>query len=356
MAVALGANRFFAYKSQTAHGTKASGFTTSMVPLRNGSIFKVNPILKARADAINVIPPFSNYYPVPKVVGWQAAFYLTNPTTAHVTVRDLLRTMFGRETLVTGPPITKTYDWYDPVIDGGTDTGTVLYGRCLTLHEQSDKSDGTAIYAHEVQDAVMEELKITWTPTDPVMIEMSGLASDLLDGQTDITPSYPDGSLFHWQHVRDTTTAGLRIGTANPPTATDNVIFSKAMLTVQNKMRYLPFLGNGTTKQVRQPARDDQTSVTLDVTMDVEDAVASQYESAGVITDWKNGAAVNLDFLTYIDANNILDLKASAATKSCFWETFEQTAQGYGAMQFAGTLRFAPAALADSFIKLTTFS
>jgi len=345
--IAQGSHRFFAYKSQTAHGTRASGFTTAVTPMRSGSIFKANAITKQRQDAINAILPYTGYYQIPKIVNWKAGFYLVNPTTAHPTVRDFLRSFLGKETTAVGPPITKTFVISDPLIDGAADAGSNLFGRALTLHEETQRSDGTLIYAHEVQDAVIEDLKITWVPDAPILIEMSGLASDLQDGATTITPVYPDGALFLWSAVKDTTTAGLRIGTANPPVATDNVIFSKATLHLQQKIRYLPFLGAGAGFQVRIPTRDDLVQMTMDVEMDVEGSVASQYDATDVIAHWKANTDVNLDFLSYIDATDILDIKCSATPsgtthRGCFIESFEQTAQGYGAMRFAMTVRFAP--------------
>lgn len=357
MSIAQGFNRFLAYKSQTAHGTKASGLTSSMVALRSGTIFNVNPILQAQADAINALAPFGAYRSVPKIVPWQASVLFYNPTTAHATVRDFLRSVFGRETTAAGPPLTKTFDVFDPLIDGGTDSGTVLYGRCLTLHEEGTKTDGTIIYADEVQDAVIQELSLIWEPDQQVRMEMSGMASDLQPGATHVTPTYPDGQLFGFQNVKDTATAGLRIGTANPPTATDNVIFSRAALTIRNEIRYVPFLGNGSTKQVRIPTRNGRMQITLDVTLDVEDAISNQYDSSDMFTDWKNGAALNIDFLSYVDANNILDFKVTAAAnRGAFLEKITRSAPNEGAMQATATFRMAPQVLTDLMLKLTTVS
>jgi len=354
--IGQGFNRFLCYAAQTAHGTIATGFTSAMVPLRGGSIFSVNPILQRRADAINALAPKSFYHNVPKIVPWQASFLLTNPTTAHKTMRDFLRCAYGRETLAVGPPITKTYDVYDPLIDGGTDTGTVLYGRVLTLHEQVDNSAGTAISSDEVQDAVVEELSITWEPDLPVRVDVSGMASDLQPGGTDITPVYPDGVLYTFEGVRDTTTGGLRMGTANPPTATDNVIFSRATLRIRNDIRYRPFLGNGTTTQVRRPTRNGPMQISLEVVMDVEGATASLYDQSDVKTHWAAKTGVNCRYLTYMGSTDIMEFKSTGSTAAGFIENFVQTAQSEGAMQYTYTYRVAPAALTDTSIILTTVS
>src|SRR5689334_15740889 len=108
MAIAGGARRFLAAKGQTAHGTKASGLTMAVAPLRNGSIFDVQPIVQARADALNQILRAADYFPLAKVLPWQASFFIQNPTTAHNSIREYLRAFFGNEVTAAGPPITKT--------------------------------------------------------------------------------------------------------------------------------------------------------------------------------------------------------------------------------------------------------
>lgn len=355
--IGQGFNRWFSYAPQTAHGTKNASPTTAMVPLRGGSIFQPNPITQRRADAINALAPKSFYYTVPKIVPWQASFYVTNPTTAHKTLRDFLRAVYGRETLAVGPPITKTFDVFDPLVDGATDTATVLYGRVMTLHEQVDDSTGVKISSDEVQDAIVEELAVTWEPDQPVRFDVSGMASDYQDDMVDVTPVYPDGQLFTFAHVRDVAVnAGLRIGTANPPVAADNVIFSRATLRIRNEIRYTPFLGNGTTKQVRIPTRNGPMQITLEVVMDVESATASLYDSSDAKAHFVDGTGVNCRFLTYIDANNIMDFKSTGTTAAGFIESSQQAAQNEGAMQYTFGYRVAPAALADTSLVFTTVS
>lgn len=356
MSIAKGFNRFLCFKSQTAFGTKASGLTQTMIPLRGGGLLEPNPYATLREDSYSVTPPASHYFEAPKIFPWSASFLLINPTSGQTTIRDFLRTLLGRETTAAGPPLTKTYDIFDEVIDGGTDTGTVLYGRALTLHEQCDDSAGTKIYADEAQDAVVDEMSITWRSVGPPVVALRGMCSDFQPGASDISPTYPTGTLFTHSHVKDTTTAGLRIGAANPPVAADNVIFSQAVLTYRNNIRYVPFLGNGPTKQARYPTRDGHLDITLDVTMDVENAIASQWDADDASAAFSAWTKINVDFLTYADANNIFNFRASAATPAAFVRQIRRTAGSVGAMQYVANIQISPAALADTYIKLTTAS
>jgi len=354
---AVGFNRYFAYKEQTAWGTKASGLANTMVPLRNGAILEANPILAPREDAIYTLSPLTQYFTPPKFVPWSGSFLLVSATSAAATFRDLFRAVYGKELTAAGPPVTKTYNILDPPIDGGTDGTPVntLYAHGLTLHEQTNNSAGTAIYAHEVQDAVVTELSVTWRPDQPVMIGLRGMFSDLQDGASSVSLTVPGGPIMTYRHVKDTSTAGLYIGSANPPvTANDNVIFSQATLTISNPLRYVPFMGNGSTKEARIPVRDGQMSITLDVTMDVEAATASLYDQSDITAHWKAGTGVNVNFLTYITANDIFQFQTTASTAACFIETFRNTASGLGAMQHQMRLKVAPAALADTLIKMTS--
>ena len=356
MAKAVGFNRFMLFKSQPAWGTKATGLTQTMVPLRGGGLLEPNPLLQPREDAIFAISPFAQYYEAPKFVPWSASVLFVNPTTAATTLRDFLRTVYGLETLVVGPPITKTYTINDPPIDGATDTGTLLYGRGLTIHEQCDDSAGVKIYADEVQDGIVNELSMTWRNDAPLMVAMRGMASDFQHNQTDLSPTIPAGSLFTYRHLRDQTNAGLRIGTANPPTSANKCIFSQAVLTISNPLRYMNFMGAGTTQEAVLPTRDDQVGITLDVTMDVETAVASQSTADDIAAWFVNRTPVNCNFLTYVDANNILQFQTTGATAGCFIETVRRAAPNLGAMQYTVRLRVAPSALGDTILKLTTAS
>lgn len=354
---AVGFNRFFCYKEQASWGTKQTGLASTMIPLRSGAIFEPNPILQPREDAIYTMSPLTQYYTPPKFVPWSASFLLISSTSAAPVLRDFFRAVYGKELTAAGPPVTKTYNILDPPIDGGTDGTPVntLYAHGLTLHEQCDNSAGTAIYSHEVQDAVVSELSVTWRPDQPVLVSLRGMASDLQDGSTDISPTIPGGPIMTYRHVKDTTSAGLYIGTANPPvTANDNVIFSQATLTISNPLRYVPFMGNGSTKEARIPLRDGQMSITLDVTMDVEAATASLYDASDIVGHWKAGTGVNVNFLTYITANDIFQFQTTAATAGCYIESFRNVASSLGAMQHNMKLRVAPAALADTLIKLTS--
>ena len=355
--IAVGFNRFLCYKSQTAWGTKASGLASTMIPLRSGGILEPNPFKQPREDAIFTISPATQYFDAPKFVPWSANFILVSATSAAPTIRDFLRTMYGKELTAAGPPVTKQYDIQDPPIDGGTDGTPVntLYGRGLTLHEQCDDSAGTPIYANEVQDAVINEMAFTWRPDQPVQVSVRGMASDFQSPGTDVSPTIPGGPAMTFRHVKDTTTAGLYVGTANPPvTANDNVIFSQATLTIGAPMRYVPFLGNGATKEARIPVRDGQMSITLDVTMDVEAATASLYEASDATAHWVAGTGINVNFLTYVTSNDIFQFKATAAVASCFVEKITHVASSLGAMQFNMRIRVAPSALTDTIVKLTS--
>ncbi len=355
MAIAQGFNHFLSWKPQTAFGTKATGLTKTIVPIRTGQTFDPQPFYENRGTVVASIGSVAQTYNKAKVLPWGCTLELINPRTANDTVRDFLRALYGREDITTISPFTKTYQIADPLIDGGTDTATVLYGRALTVHEQCDKSDGTAIFAHEAQDCVVDTMEITWEPDAPVLIRLSGQASDVQGGASDITPSSPTGSLHTWEHTKNTANSGLRIGTANPPVAADNVIFARATLRMRNAIRYAPFLGLSAGPQVRFPTRSDMVKMEFEVAVDVEDAVASQYDAADMFSHWQNKTGVNIDLLSYIGATEIFEFKASAATAAALLRQIRYETPNLGAMQAVAVFDILPAAQAtDAIIKITT--
>lgn len=363
MAEAVAFNRFLAIKDQSAFGVKATGLTQTVVPIREGPILNPNPFLVPRDDVANAVSPWGMHYQAPKIVPFNFTVVLINPTSANAVLRSLLRSIYGKETTATGPPITSTFDISDPLVDGGTDgtPANTVYARAMTLHEQSDKTDGTLIYADEVQDAVLEELAIVIEPDKPLVCRLRGMSSLFTPNASDVTPSNPDGSVYTFRHLKDTATSGLRVGSANPPTATDNVIFSRATITIRNTIRYEPFLGIGALQEVRKATRNDSMMMDVELVSDVEDDVASQYDAKNMTDDWAAGTDVNLRLLAQIDANNIFEFKSSATkaglvNRGAFIESVVKSAPSKGAQQLTTRIRIAPTALTDTIMKLTRAS
>ena len=354
MAIANGFNHFLSWKAQTAFGTKASGLAKTMVPIRSGQIFDPQTFRRPRQTVVQAIPKVANLYNISKILPWRCELELINPRTANDTVRDFLRATFGKEVITTGSPFTKKYTINDPLVDGGTDTATDFYGRALTLHEQADNSAGTAIFAHEVQDAVVDRAEFVFEPDAVTRILLTGRCSDLQDDQTDISPSDPTGGVHTWEHLKNTANSGLRIGTANPPTTSDNVVYSRATLRVNNSTRYAPWLGESATKQARLPVRGDICDIELEIVLDVEDSIASQYDTKDMVDHWVASTSVNIDFLSYIGVNEIFEFKASAATAAAIVDRWGFTTPGPGPMQATVVFKVYPASLADAFIQLTT--
>jgi hypothetical protein len=355
MSIGVGFNHFLSWKPQTAHGVKASGLTKTMVPIRTGRMFDPNSYRTLRQTVVQPIGKVANLFTVAKTVAWAAELELINPRLANDTITDFLKTFFGKMVTTAGPPTTKTFTINDPLIDGGTD-GTPAnntYGRGLTLHEQCDRSDGVAIFAHEVQDAVVDTLAIVWEPDSVARLRISGSASDLQDDMTDITPADPTGAVHTWGEMRNSSTSGLRIGTANPPVQADNVVHSRATLTFRQPIRYVPFLGEAATQQVRIPVRSDMITCELEVQCDVEDAVASQYDAKDIIDHWVAGTGVNIDILSRIASDQIFEFKATGTTAAAIVDRFGNETPNAGPMQHTATFRILPNALADLSVVIT---
>ena len=295
MSIANGFNHFLSWKPQTAFGTKATGLAKTMVPIRSGQIFDPQPFRRLRGTVVQSIGKVSNLYTVAKILPWRVELELISPRTANVTVRDFLRAAFGKEVITTVGPFTKKYTINDPLVDGGTDTSTDFYGRALTLHEQADDSAGAAIFSHEVQDAIVDRAEFIFEPDAVTRISLSGRSSRLTAGATDISPSDPTGGVHTWEHIRNTANSGLRIGTANPPTVTDNVVYSRATLRVQNTARYQPWCGEDVNREARISVRGDVCDIELEVVLDVENDIASQYDTKNMVDHWAAATAVNID-------------------------------------------------------------
>jgi hypothetical protein len=358
MPKAMGYKRFFAWKTQSAFGTKATGLVNTQYPVRGGPIFTPNPYLSDRVAVYQAIPKKSNKFTVPKIVNWAVEMELINPTLAIPTLRDFLKGWFGREVTAAGPPLTKTYDTFDDVIDGGTDGSPANnnYGRAITLHEQADTYANAAIFAHEVQDCAVDRLEAIFEPGQVSRLRASGLGADLQDDQTDLAV-IADGSfggVHTYDQVRNTANSGLRIGTANPPTTSDNVVFARATLSLNNKLRYEPWLGESNAQSLHLATRGDHPDIMLAIVTDVEAGVASQYDSEDIVDHWVAGTAVNIRLLSYISANEIFEFAATAATAAAYVESFQYLTDGPGPMRAEATFKIAPAAITDPIVKLTT--
>lgn len=357
MSIANGFNHFLAWKPQTAHGTKATGLTKTMVPIRSGGMFDAASYRRSRGTVVQAIPKVSNLFTVAKTGGFAFDLELVSPTSGHDTVRDFLKTALGKEVTAVGPPVTKTMTIGD-LIDGGVDgtPANTNYGRSLTLHEQADRSDGVAIFAHEMQDAVVDTLAIVFEPEQVTRIRVSGQASDLQDDQTDITPADPTGPIHTWAEMRNTTNSGLRIGTANPPVQADNVVHQRATLTLRNSIRYIPFLGESALQQVRIPVRGDVLDIELEIMTDVEDAIASQEDTKDIVDQWVAGTSLNCKLLSYLSVNDIFEFSVTAAIAGMIVDRFRFETPNAGPMQATAVFKAYPNSLADLIYKLTSLT
>jgi len=364
MSEARGFSRFLAVKSQTAWGSKATGLTSTVVPIREGALFSPNPYLVPRDDVVNAVSPYGMHYASPKLVPFQLSVVLCNATSGNGVIRDLLRSIHGKEVTATGPPITSTFSIFDALIDGGID-GTPannVYNRALTLHEQCNDDAGTLIYSDEIQDCVIEELNFMFEPDKPITVRMRGMGSLFTPNAASVTASNPDGSPFTFRHMKDTSNSGLRIGTANPPVTNDNVIFQRGALNFRNTLRYEPFLGIGALVEARKAMRNDSMMIDMDVEGDVENDITNQYDSKNATDDWNTGADVNVRLLAQIDASNILEFQCSATkagvvNRGAFIENIQKSAPNKGAMHFNMKVRMAPTTPStDLYTKLTRAS
>jgi len=206
-----------------------------------------------------------------------------------------------------------------------------------------------------VQDAVVNELQLIWEPDRPLVMEVSGIASDLVVGASDIAPADPTGPVHLWDDVVESANSGIRINTTNPPVQADELVASRVTFTMRNNLRYAPFLGNVAAQQARIPVRNGFISAMLEVVGDVEDTAAN-WNSADAALAFQNKTGLNLDLLSYVGASDILELKASAATQAAWVETFEFSAPNEGAMQCTSRYQIMPAALADFTLKITSAS
>jgi len=359
MAIGNGFHHYLAWKAQTAHGTKASGATKTVVPIRSGQIFDPQPFKRPRNTVVQTISGYYNLYNIPKILPWSAEIELIGATAANDTLKDWLTSAMGLCMTAAGPPIVNTFTISDPLVDGGIDgtPATSTYGRALTLHEEVRRPGAaSSVFVHEVQDAVIDEFQLILEPDQVTRWKLSGMASRLTEDDTTVSFAAPLGALHTYAEARNTANSGLRIGTANPPVAADNVVYSRAVLTIKNNIRYEPWLGLSATQEVRIPVRGDTSDVDLELTMDVEDATASQYDAHDAVDDWTAGNSVNLDFLSYITANDIFEILASATFASgtvgrgCIVDRFKFSAPGAGPMQATVGLKAYPTTLSTDFL------
>lgn len=347
-----GFDSYVAWGPQAAFGTAITP-TIVQVPLRAGPILSPRIFLQPRASTGVGMPKRTQAWVAPKLVDWSLPLeWISGASGSINNLGTLINSVMGHYTKVAGPPVTRTVNIANPPFDAAADTATDFYGRALTIQHVLRGSR-----AYQAYDCVPTSFSLICEAGNPIRTEASGVGSILSDIAIGSAVAYAEltGSLFTWgQGIASGTSTGFWLGTANPLTAAEAYNLRRATVTVNPNLRIDPFLGLAASQQFKIPARSGYPEIYMDVDMDFEQGL-SAWDAADAVTAFINATGENAGFIFNVDANNIIEFRATSATAPGVIEDPRINYAGDGAMGFSFRYRVWPETLAtDVFFKTTS--
>jgi hypothetical protein len=310
MPLGIGYASYVSYIQQAAFGTVGTP-TVTAAHLRSGEIFSPRQTKNPRVTTTSVMPKASQTWTTMGLVDVNAEFEFVG-TGSHAEFNPILQAAFGKRLrAAAAADFTHTYTVNNPPVDGGTD-GTpagAFYNHALTMRQTVH--DGTnAVATYVVQDICISRFTMTMEANALLRFGVQGvgqkMAASTATAFSDIT-----GTTFSWIHAIAGANSGLYVGAANPPTTA--VLVKRATFTLDNNLRFEPFLGAASGLELKLPTRNGFPTARLDLEMDFEDTAGT--DAVVLMTDYLAGTDQNISIKYYVGAANYVSLLASAATK-----------------------------------------
>jgi len=305
MGKAIGRASYIAFGMQTAFRTAQTSLTTAAF-IRTGSIFSTRQTNNPRLTTGSIMPRASQLWKTMSLTDFDVTLeYVTNDTA----LLPLLTGAFGKRIKSGAGPFIHTYCLVDPPVDNPTaDGGGSFFNRALTIREiPHDGAGGLA--PRVVQDVCINRLVFTMEANAQLRFQLSGTGQGYA---ASTAPSFTDisGTTMAWQHAIAGANSGLYMGAANPPTTA--FLVKRAVFTLDNNLRYEPFLGAAAGQELALPTRAGFPSSQVALEMDFDDI--SSTDAVSLFTDFFADTKENFRAEYFVDANNSLELIATAAS------------------------------------------
>lgn len=352
MAQPHGFDSYVAWGPQAAFGTAITPANV-MVPLRAGPILAPRIFAQPRASTGVGMPKRSQQWNAPKLVDWSLPLeWISGASGSLNHLGTLINSVMGHYLKAAGPPVVRTVNIANPPIDAAADTATDFYGRALTIQHVL-----RGARAYSAYDCVPTSFSMICEAGNPIRTETAGVGSVLSDIVIGSAVAYAEltGTIFNWSHgIANGIATGFWLGTANPLTAAEAYNLRRATITVNPNLRIDPFLGLAASQQYKIPARSGYPEIYMDVDMDFEQGL-SAFDAADAVTAFIGSTGENAGVIFQVDANNIVEFRATAATAPGLIEDPRINYAGDGAMGFSFRYRVLPETLAsDVFFKVTS--
>lgn len=307
MPVASGIGSYMCPAMQTAFGSAAVP-TITLAHLRTGAPYTPRQQRRPRISTAKIMPSAAQLWSGVDLVDFTYDFEITSSVSAWL---PLLRASWSKESATAVAPNVRTYSMNDPPVDTGTDAAgppALSYNHALTIRH-SHTSGGTDIDTIEMRDCCVNEFYFSCAADETFRYGISGTGQNFQDA-TMVAFSEPVGTPYAWNHLIAGANSGIYSGTANPPTTAMPVKSFK--FTVNNNLRFQPFLGNATGLELKLPCRNGYPTAMVEYEMDFDNV--STTDAVTLMTDYHAATNHNIRIEAYIDANSSLELLASGST------------------------------------------
>lgn len=334
MPKAVGSRSFVAYGMQSAFYTAQTTLVTA-AHLRSGTVLSPRQGEQPRLTTGSIMPRSSQYWTAMALVDMEVGFEYVFHDTAWL---PWLTASWGKR-IKTGASAPFNYQFLlnDPPVDPSTaDSGGTAYNRGLTIKQTLH--DGTAALATiQAKDVCINTFTMEMPANDSMKIRFTGTGQNYT---TSSAETFTDvaGTTAAWNHAIQSANGGLYVGTATPPATA--VLARNVTFTLDNNLRYEPFLGAAAGNELSVPHRAGFPSARFDFEMDFENTTGK--DAVDLITDYVNKTRQNCKIEYYLSANESVEIILTGSTDGGIVDSPKPVLQNEGVAGFTFTLICAP--------------
>lgn len=351
MPLAIGYASYVSYIAQTAFGSVGVP-TVTAANLRTGNVFTPRQSQAARVTTTSILPRASQLWNQVQLTDFSTRFeYVSSPSW-----KSLFTAAWGKRTTTATDVPPRIYTLNNPPVDpSSVDTTTVFYNRSLTIRHTLH--DGSAnVRTYEARDCCITRFQMFFEANKPVEFEVSGTGQVFTDNAA--APSYTDitGTLVTWAHASKGANSGIYISPTNPPAlaGADSSIIRRGTFTLDQNLRFEPFLGTAAGSELKLPTRAGFPSANLEIEADFDGGGASIVDAVDIVTDFTTKTARNLRFRYYVSATEYIDLQATGSVAPAIVDEPKPLQNSEGAVGFSARYLLFPDTSSDLSMSVNT--